>query len=273
MHLRLPLALIAAAIAAIGVATDSSATLYTIEIEGVNVAVVPSVTIGTPNPILPGMFVGLGDCGQGVSSPCNGSPPIDNNPLASAADVATANANDGTNYSNAAIYGYGLPLDQVIFHAYSAQFNYSGGVVTPVGSNLPAQEFDFVVGNTGGGSLGFTNSIALTRKVRIFDPTPGGVDTGFQSVSQSGTITIGDQMDVLMILASTPLPLDLGSDGMIIVEFQAEGPIPAGDPDVVIALSGVAALPLPPTIALLGLGLGLLGSMRGRRRGRESSRG
>src|SRR5438128_1061984 len=76
---------------ALGSPALASATLFTLTIEGVDPAVIPTVTLGTPNPLLPGMFVGLGDCGQGVSGACDGNPPIDNNPLASPADVSDAN--------------------------------------------------------------------------------------------------------------------------------------------------------------------------------------
>ena len=226
----------------------AAAAPYTLTIEGVDPGTVPVVPLGA---LLPGMFVGLGDCGQGVSDPCNGLPPIALNPLATAQDVIDANTLDGTNFSNAAIYGYGFALDQLIFHSYSKTFDFTGGVLdlTAFDPGSLQQDFDFVVGNTGGGSFGFTNNVEVTRNIRITGP--GGFDTGLIAIAQFADITVGDE-DTLTIL-QTPFTTISLPDGNLQFRFLAEGPITAGDPAVPGEL--IAAVPVPTTLALVGLGL------------------
>lgn len=238
---------------------------FTMTIDGVDPSTPPAES--DPHPVRPGMFVGLGDCSADAAAVnhCTGSPPVSNNPLGTPDKVSSANAINGTNLSNAAIYGYGLPLDQVIFHAFSAQFTVTGGVID--GSNIFSQAFDFIVGNTGGGSNGlgnYTAGLFLARTVRIVGTN--GVDVS-AVIAQEADLTIGTFVDTLQIFQANHR-FDLGPGvGFVRVVLSAEGPVTEGDPgvDVGISLDDVA-LPLPSTLPLLGLGLAVMGSMRRWRR-------
>lgn len=272
MRMRPLIGLMTAAMLA--VPASSSAALFTITIEGVDTSVVPTVTVGTPLSVLPGMFVGLGNCNPvaGFGNSCDGSAAIANNPFTSPADVAANNALNGTNFSNGAIYGYGLPVDQMIFHRLQSSFNVTGGVFTPPVSPL-AQTFDFVVGSTGGGSAGppppafggmgpgfFEYALNFTRNVRITGTDSlGAIIDLTQPVVQLARLSIGWIEDTLLVFESDPVTFNLGADGSIQVRLMAEGPITAGDPEIVV---GITAVPLPSTLALLGLGFVALGRLR-----------
>ena len=231
--------------------------------------------MGTPNPILPGMFVGLGACGTPSGSPgCMGPPPVSDNPLTNPAEVAAASVGLVNPYTNAAIYGYGLPLDQVIFHSTTVGFDLTAGVVTwmTLGNIPPRQAFDFVVGNTGGGSYcsdalctgdTWTTTFDFGLGGRTFRITGPLYDSGIITFSQTAHLTVGFDEDTLMIDPSDPIPTFITPDGMFDLILGAEGPVTAGDPGVPIIVS--APIPLPPTLALLGLGLAVLGLRRRQR--------
>lgn len=252
--------------------TIAAAAQFTMTIEGVDPGSPPSAMIALP---VPGMFVGLGVCNPvaNVGNSCNGSPPtpaVALNPLATPLQVQEWNQLNGTNFTNAAIFGYGHPVDQVIFHQLTFQFQVGNAGVTPIGANTPAQAFDFVVGNTGGGSAGvggggFLHTLNLARRVRIYDGNTVYLDT---NVTQWAELLIGDYEDTLNILASDAVSVNLGASGTI--RFQLKGlahPVTAGDPDLPILLNSV---PLPSTFGLVALGLVLAGLGGGWRRGRAA---
>jgi hypothetical protein len=266
MRMRPLIGLMAAA--ALAVPATASAALFTITIDGVDTSAAAIAQLeldiaaapGAARPILPGMFVGLGNCNPvaGFGNSCDGSAPVSNNPFTSAADVAANNALNGTNFSNGAIYGHGLPVDQMIFHRMQSSFDVTGGVFTPPVAPLE-QTFDFVVGSTGGGSAGpfvapfsFDYNLNFTRNVRITGTDSlGGVIDVTQSVTQLARLSVGWFEDTLLVFESDPVTFNLGADGSIQVRLMAEGPITAGDPEIVV---GITAVPLPSTLALLGLG-------------------
>ncbi|MCM8594085.1 hypothetical protein [Accumulibacter sp.] len=244
----------------------TSAAQFTLTVAGVDPLTVPVAPLSSP---APGMFVGLGDCSADplAGNACNGTGSVGTNPLRTAQDVLDTNRLNGTDFSNAATYGYGFALDQVIFHQISVAFDVVNGVVIPVGAGTLDQGFDFIVGQTGGGSNGggpssfFQTSLDLARRVTIADQSKVYFDA---LVPQPALLTIGYYEDTLSISASDPVVVDLGDRGKM--TFQLAGldqPITQGDPGVPILFSA----PLPSSFALLGLGLGLLAlaSRRGAR--------
>lgn len=239
--------------------TMVSATQFTFTVAGVDPLTVPAAPLAQP---LPGMFVGLGVCSSDplAANACTGSPAVGLNPLRTALDVQNNNVLNGTNFSNAATYGYGFQLDQVIFHQISFQFDVTNSVVSPVNATTPEQGFDFVVGSTGGGShgngpQGFRHDLVFGRNVRIVDAN--NVVYFDNTVEQEADLTIGYFEDTLNIYASPVVRVDLGSAGSMRFQLRGLGhPVTAGDPGIPIELFD---LPLPSTIALMGLGLGLMG--------------
>lgn len=258
------------AIALAALPAFASAGAYTLSIEGVDVNNLPVVTPGTPLAVLPGMFVGLGNCGTpispsnppGTTNACTGSPSVATNPLATAQDVTDNNAAFSINSSNAVIFGYGLTLDQVIFHQLQAAIDVANGVVTP-GSSIQ-QTFDFLVGDTGGGSAGPgpTTSVIydldLARNVTISD---GLLVSVTHLVHQLAQLSIGWDVDTLTIFASNVVEFDLGTDGTVFLQLLGEGPITQGDPHVPVTFGVVSS---PTTLALMIFGLGLIGCARRR---------
>lgn len=247
----------------------ASAAPYTLSIEGVDVNNLPVVTPGTPLTVLPGMFVGLGNCDApispsnpvGTTNTCVGNPPVGTNPLATPQDVANNNALFGINSSNAVIFGYGLTLDQVIFHQLQAAIDVANGVVTP-GGNIQ-QTFDFLVGDTGGGSAGPGPATAviydldLARNVTISN----GLVSVTHLVHQLAQLSVGWDADTLTIFASDVIDFNLGLDGIVQLQLMAEGPITQGDPQIPVAFGVVSS---PTTLALMMFGLGLVGFSRRR---------
>ena len=260
------------AIALAALPAFASAAPYTLSIEGVDVNNLPVVTPGTPLTVLPGMFVGLGNCDApispnnptGTSNACTGNPPVGTNPLATPQDVANNNALFSINSSNAVIFGYGLTLDQVIFHQLQAAIDVVNGVVTP-GSSVQ-QTFDFLVGDTGGGSAGPGPATAviydlhLARNVTISN----GLVSVTHLIDQLAQLSVGWDADTLTILASDVVAFDLGADGIVQLQLMAEGPITQGDPHIPVAFGVVSS---PTTLALMIFGLGLVGFSRRRTAG------
>ncbi|MCM8612316.1 hypothetical protein [Accumulibacter sp.] len=254
------------AVLSLAAPTLTSAAQFTMTVAGVDPLTVPAVPLSSP---APGMFVGLGVCSTNPAdgNACNGTGSVGTNPLRTAQDVLDTNRLNGTNFSNAAIYGYGFALDQVIFHQISVPFDVVSGVVVPVGGGTLGQGFDFIVGQTGGGSNGggpssfFQNSLDLARRVTIADPSNVYFDA---LVHQPAFLTIGYYEDTLNISASDPVVVALGDWGQMTFRLAGlDHPITQGDPEVSILFSA----PLPSSFALLGLGLGLLAltSRRGAR--------
>ncbi len=252
------------AIALAALPAFASAAPYTLSIEGVDVN-----NPSTPLAVLGGMFVGLGNCGtligssnpSGTTNDCTGNPPVATNPLATPQDVTANNALFNINSSNAVIFGYGLPLDQVIFHRLQAAIDVNNGVVT-TGSNI-AQPFDFLVGDTGGGSAGpgpdtaVIYDLDLARNVTITN----GTVLVTHLIHQLAQLSVGWAEDTLTIFASDVVDFDLGADGIVQLRLMAEGPITQGDPDVPVTFGVVSS---PTTLALMMFGLGLVGFSRRR---------
>lgn len=254
------------AVLSLAAPTLASAAQFTLTVAGVDPLTVPAVPLSSP---APGMFVGLGVCSTSplAGNACNGTGSVGMNPLRTAQDVLDTNRLNGTDFSNAATYGYGFELDQVIFHQLSVPFDVVNGVVVPAGAGTLGQGFDFIVGQTGGGSNGgdpsrfFQNSLDLARRVTIADQSNVYFDA---LVHQPAVLTIGYYEDTLNISASNPVIVGLGDWGKM--SFRLAGldqPITQGDPEVPILFSA----PLPSSFALLSLGLGLLAlaSRRGAR--------
>lgn len=255
-----------------GVAAHAAS--YTITIEGVNPAAPPDTSAPGYTPtVLPGMFVGLGNCNPtpGFLNSCTGAPPVATNPLNNAQAVIDNNNLNGTNFSNAAIFGFGLLVDQMIFHAFSQTIDVTGGVIT--GGTGLNQTFDFVVGSTGGGSAGpdpllggagsFSYVIDFARNVTVSGGNLASPITIL--VHQSATLSVGWEVDSLMIDPSDLVQFDLGVDGILELRLLGEGPILAGDPEIEVLLSSrTQPVPLPSSLALALLGLGLMAQRRRR---------
>ena len=258
------------AIALAALPAFASAAPYTLTIEGVDVNSLPTVILGTPLTVGPGMFVGLGNCGTpispsnpvGTTNACDGSVAVGTNPLATPQDVTDNNALFSINSSNAVIFGYGLTLDQVIFHQLQTAIDVTNGVVNP-GANIQ-QTFDFLVGSTGGGSAGtdppatsVLYDLDLARNVTISN----GTVSVTHLIHQLAQLSVGWIEDTLTIFASDLIDFDLGADGIVQLRLLAEGPITQGDPGVPVTFGVVSS---PTTLALMMFGLGLVGFCRRR---------
>jgi hypothetical protein len=270
MHLVSRLKKIVAAAFVIAPAMASAAP-YTLTIDGVDPNSPPDVLAPGYTPtVRPGMFVALGNCVQavGVSGACDvpQTVPVDLNTLATPTDVQNYNTANVTNLTNAVIFGYGLNVDQLIFHAFQSSFTVSGGnIVLPPGAVLE-QTFEYLVGSTGGGSAGpgpdtfVAYDFSINRNVTISGGSLASPIT--QMVTQSARLTVGWTFDTLEIFGSDLLTFDLGADGQVQLRLLAEGPIQQGDPEVPIVLTSV--VPVPPTVLLALLALGLMGFTRRR---------
>jgi len=126
-----------------------------------------------------------------------------------------------------------------------------------------SQPFVFYPGDTGAGSLGFVDVFSLDRTVLITGKNAGGTLVGLtQKLSQSGSVTVGMFEDKLNIFEAT-MTIDLtifGLTGSSLVLLFSPAELVAGiDPPGEITggfrLVGPAAVPIPPTLALLALGL------------------
>ena len=266
MRLRTLLSLMTAL--AVALPASVLASPFVITIDGVDTsasaiaAVQAAIALspGTARPVLAGMYLPLGNCNTtpGLPNSCDGSASVGTNPLASVADVEASNLLNGTNFSSAAIYGYGLPLDQMILHRFESSFDVSGGVFTPPATGAFAQAFDFIVGSTGGGSAGsgtFDYNLDLVRSVRIMGVDDlGNLIDLVQLVHQAARLTVGWDADTMLVFASDAVTFDLGASGNVQVRLMAEGPITAGDPDIGV---GITAVPEPSTFALLWLAIGV----------------
>jgi PEP-CTERM motif len=244
----------------------SFAATYTLTIDGVDPNSPPDVLApGYAPSVLPGMFVALGNCvaTPGAPNQCDGVIPVDLNTLATPQDVLDNNAVNGINSTNAVIFGYGLKQDQLIFHLFQSNFDFTNGVVTTPGGVGLGQTFDFLVGGTGGGSAGLdpngsiTYQLDFARNVTVSGGSLNGPMS--QLVHQHAELTIGWTFDTLMIFQSDLVDFDLGNDGHLQFRLLAEGPIQQGDPIIPIAFNNV---PAPSTLALALLGLGLAGMSR-----------
>lgn len=252
-------------------ATAQSAS-YTITIEGVDLNALPDTAAPGYTPVvLAGMFVGMGNCNPtpGFLNSCDGTVAVATNPLNNPQAVLDNNAMNGTNFSNAAIFGYGLLVDQMIFHAFSQSIDVTNGVIT--GGTGLHQTFDFVVGPTGGGSagpdpnLGGAGSVLylldFARNVTISGPSLANPITIL--VHQAAQLSVGWEVDTLLILPSDPVQFDLGADGFLELRLLGEGPIEQGDPEIGVQLNSTP-VPLPSTLALAVLGLAALVRRKGR---------
>lgn len=199
----------------------------------------------------------------GFGNSCDGSVPVATNPLNNTAAVDDNNTNNGTNFSYAAIYGYGLLVDQMIFHAFSQTVDVTSGIVT--GGTGLKQTFDFVAGSTGGGSAGpypgpFSYDLDFMRNVTI---SGGSLATPItRLVHQTATLTIGWDVDTLTINQSDLIDFDLGADGILSLRLLSEGPILQGDPDIPVLLDARLSVPLPSSLSLVLLGFGALARRR-----------
>ena len=265
-------------ITAATLALPTAASAYVITIVGYDPLTTTAPPAGAPGPNpnnpFPSVFVGLGDCvGPGFPNSCVGSPtpPIGTNPMANPADVVTQNILHGTNYTNAAIAGYGFNLDQVIFHSF----------MQPTTGGTYQQGFEFVVGSTGGGSAGlcppctsFDYIIDLARNVTVSNDAQTNSVT--QLIHQMARLTVSfSDEDTLLIYATDdptfgtggPTAFNLGADGTVFVTLGGAGPVIQGDPDTDVIITSIPAapLPLPSTLAMFSLGLGLAGFVRAKR--------
>ncbi|HOL63899.1 MAG TPA: PEP-CTERM sorting domain-containing protein [Accumulibacter sp.] len=257
---------------AISLPFQAHADLFSLTIDGVDPAGPGGIFTGSASP-LPGVFVGLGNCnspGAPASGPdpqCNGLAERNLLDSAAAVDAWKVDHNSPTT-TNAVIYGFNFPLDQILFHKITPlQFNNGD-------SKSVSQGFDFIVGYTGKYSSGpggdhcgmappagttpqdaWLYNVALGRNVTITNNNTLASISAF--IPQSARLCIGAiDTDWLSIDPSNVVNIDLTSIGGTSINFQlgGVGPLSQGDPNVPVIL-GANGLPLPSTLALMGVGL------------------
>jgi len=120
------------------------------------------------------------------------------------------------------------------------------------------QPYQFVLGPTGAGSVGFEDAFQLDRTVTVSD---GGAIHSFGTLVQSGNLLVGMFEDTLTIHDSSPLVFSL-PDGQLTITMN--GVSVATDADLAGEILGQAVfVPLPPALVLFGTGV--LALMRRRR--------
>jgi hypothetical protein len=251
MKIRLVLGLIATTLLvtpAVGLAT------IIITIDGVDSTRPPTVAeLAGPRPFV---WSSLGDCDplpSVAANACNGNPP---DPLVAKNETLIGDWSD---------WGNGLNVDQVILGSVSTE--YTGGAIEI------KQPVYFIADLTGGGSAGpeppqgscggVHTTFAMTRDVIVSD----GTTTQRKSITSPADIFVTWCADELNVEVSNVVTFDLsdfGMSGTLAVQMLAAGPFFAGDPDIDGTVSD-AAVPIPSTLALLGLGLA---GIRVRRRSR-----
>ena len=126
-----------------------------------------------------------------------------------------------------------------------------------------SQPFVFYPGDTGAGSLGFVDVFSLNRSVLISGKNAAGAPVALaKQLTQSGSVTVGMFEDTLNIFAAS-MTIDLTIFGLTgssleLLFSPAEmvaGIDPPGEITGGFRLVGPAAVPIPPTLALLALGL------------------
>lgn len=257
---------------AISLPLQSHAALFSLTIDGVDPAGPGGIFTGTTSP-LPGVFVGLGNCNSpgapasGPSPGCNGL--AEPNTLNSAAAVdAWKLAHNSPTTTNAVIYGFNFPLDQILFHKIQP-IQFDNGE-----SKSFSQGFDFIVGYTGAYTSGpggdncgmapppgttaqdaWLYDIAIGRRVTITNNNTLASMSAF--IPQFARLCVGaTDADWLTIEPSRVARISLASIGGTFMTFQlgGVGPLAQGDPDVPGVINP-NAVPLPSSLALVGIGL------------------
>ncbi|MBL8399416.1 MAG: PEP-CTERM sorting domain-containing protein [Candidatus Accumulibacter sp.] len=206
-------------------------------------AVGQAVPISITSPEI--IFSGLGVCGTG--------------PIQGACEVPqTAQPGIGTVGNGAPTWGLGLPYDMVRLQA----LNINADTNIPGALNGLLQNFDFAVGDTGGGSAGpclpgpFPNcgqgvdyTLNFSRPITVNGVT--------QTLNQTAKLTIGWSADTLTInRANVRFTLP---QGQLTLVFSASQPLtadgdPPGDMPILMDLSP-AVVPEPSSLALFGVAL------------------
>jgi hypothetical protein len=123
------------------------------------------------------------------------------------------------------------------------------------GTHTFTQDAVFIPNDTGGGSVGYIESFDLSRFVTVTE----GTTSVSHMITQTGTLEVGFDADLLTILDSLPQEFELPS-GTLTLTIGGRSVLAGTDPN--FELDGVmnitnepTSVPIPSTLALFALGL------------------